>query len=124
MLELGEDSEAAPVELADPALGNLVNRDRVEVMQFFAPAPHDGDEVGRLQQTQVLADGLARHREVLAQLAERLSVSRMQLVQQLPAGGIGQGPEHIVHVGLGGHGRIMQPLGCLSRGRGQAVAPT
>jgi hypothetical protein len=57
----------------------------------------------------VLADRLARQSRVCAQLSQRLSVVRMQAVEQVASRGIGEGAEN----GVGAHRLIMQPKGCM-----------
>jgi len=83
--------------LADPAFVDVVNGDRIEVVQLFAAVPDDGDEVGVLQQVQVLGHRLAGHVEVRAERGQRLPAALVEQVEQLAAAGIGQGFEHIVH---------------------------
>ena len=106
-------------EFPDPALGDLVDRHRIEVVQLLAAALDGGDQIGLLQNPQVLAHGLPRHVETRAELVERLSVVGPQAVEQFPAARIGQRPEHLIH------DDNMQPFGCLSsntcRSRGHIV---
>src|SRR5262249_31786645 len=72
--EFGEDAEAALLELADPALGDLVNRHRIEVVELLAAPPDDDHEVCLLQQHEMLGHGLPGHVQVGAKLPERLPV--------------------------------------------------
>ncbi len=65
-------------------------------MQLFAASPLDGDEVRGFEQCQVLRDALPRHVEVVAELAQRLPVARMQSVEELAAPGIGERFEETV----------------------------
>src|SRR5437899_4503044 len=67
---------------ANPALGDLVNRHWIEIMQLLASAPDDDDQIRRFQQQEMLGDRLPRHVEVFAQVAERLPVLLAQLVEQ------------------------------------------
>lgn len=90
----------AALELADPALGDPVDRHGVDEMQLFAPLPPPGDKIGFFQDRQMLGDGLARHVEAVAQIAQRLAVPVVQPVQQLPAAGIGQGAKHSIVIHL------------------------
>src|SRR6266498_5885616 len=83
----------------NPALGDLVNRHWIEIMQLLAPAPDDDDKVCRLQQEEMLRHRLPRHVEVFTQLAERLPVALVQLVEQLSAAFVRQGLEHGIHLG-------------------------
>src|SRR5262245_4779159 len=82
-------------------------------MELLAAAPQNGHEVRLLQQDEMLGHGLPGHVQVGAELPERLPVVSTQTVQQLPAAGVGQRLEDLVHIGI--HGYIMQPLGCMSR---------
>ena len=83
---------------ADPALADLVDRHRIEIMQLLAPAPDRGDQVRRLQQQEMLRHRLPCYVQVCAQFAERLAVALMQLVQQLPAAPVTQRFEHCIHL--------------------------
>jgi hypothetical protein len=96
---------------ADPALGDLVDRHRIEVMQLLAPAPDDSDQIRRLQQQEMFGDRLPRHVEVRAQFAERLPVVFVQLVEQRAPAFVRQGFEYCIHLR-----DIMQPKGCMSSG--------
>ena len=82
---------------------------RVEVVQLLASAPHHRDQVGRLEQREVLRHRLSRHGELLAQVRERQAALAVQAIEQLAPGAIGQRFEDPVHVE-----RYMQPNGCLS----------
>jgi hypothetical protein len=94
-------AQARALELVDPALLDLVQRDRVEVVQLLAPAPDRADQVGGLQHGQVPGGRLARHADVSDQLAQGLAVALVQPVEQVSPGEIAQRPEHVVH--LSGH---------------------
>ena len=85
------------LELVDPALLDLVQRDRIEVVQLLPPAPHRADQVGGLQDGQMLGHRLTGHVDPPAQLPERLPVLLVQPVQQTPAGLVGQRLEDRVH---------------------------
>src|SRR5262249_42888213 len=100
--EVGERLEAPALVLADPALGDLVDRDGVQEVQLLAAAPQDGDEIRVFQNFQVLRDGLPGHVEMLRELSERLAVVGMELVQQEPAAGIGGRLERLVEVSCHG----------------------
>jgi len=96
-------------EFPDPALGDVVDRHRVEVVQFLSALLHGGDQIGLLQDPQVLTDRLPRHLEAHAEFIQRLAVLRAEPIEQFPAAGIGQGFEDFIHTDN------MQPFGCLSR---------
>lgn len=87
--ELGQRVKLLPLKLVDPPLADLVDGDGIQVVELFAASPHGDDQVGRLQNPQMLHHRLPAHREPLAQLAERLPVVLKQTVQQLAARGIG-----------------------------------
>ena len=91
---------------------NLVQRNRVQVVQLESSAPHAGDEIGGLEHREVLAHRLARHFEVLAQLAERLAVVLPQPVQQQPTARVRKRLEDHVHLVVR-HPTIMQVITCL-----------
>ena len=83
---------------ANPALGDLVNRHRIQIMQLLAPAPDDGDQIRRFQQQEMLGHPLPRHVQVFAQLAERLPVDLVQLIEQFSTTFVSQRFEHCIHL--------------------------
>src|SRR5260221_443572 len=78
-------------------------------MQLFAAAPDGGDQVRRLEHAEVLGHSLPRHVQVLAQLVERLTVVRVQKVEELAPAGVGQRPEEKIRVAA-----HMQVYTCMS----------
>jgi len=54
-------------------------------VQLLAASPHHNDEVRILQNGEMLADRLPRHRKTRAELAERLAVVGAEPVKQLAA---------------------------------------
>jgi hypothetical protein len=60
-------------------------------VQLFPALALRREEVRRSQNREMLRDGLARHGEAAAKLAEGLAVPRLQPIEQLPPAGIGQG---------------------------------
>ena len=98
--------DAVPVVAGDPALGDVVDGRRVEVVQLLPAAADGRDEVGRLQHGEVLAHRLAGHVQPRAQLAQRLAVALVEAVEQDPAARVGQRLEHVVSANR-------QPFGCL-----------
>jgi hypothetical protein len=99
--EFRECIQAWRIELADPAFGHLVDRHRIDEVQFFATVPPPGHEIGLLKNRQMLRHRLAGHVQSLAQLAERLTISAVQPIQQLPTASIGQSVKHsvVAHAG-------------------------
>ena len=85
-------------EFSDPALVDLVQRNRVEVVQFFPALPNDGDQVGLFELLQVLCYGLACHVHLLAERAQCLTIIALQQVKQMPATGVGQCFKYFVDV--------------------------
>lgn len=71
------------IKLAGPARIDFVDRHRVQVMQFFAILPDDGDQIGLLKQTQMLGKSLTAHVVLFAQFSQGLPVLLPQLVERL-----------------------------------------
>ena len=90
----------------------------VEVVELLPAAADGRDEVGRLEDREVLAHRLAGHVQPCAELAERLAVPFVQAVEQEPPARVGQRPEDLVHLlspicsHLAAYDR--QPRGCMS----------
>ena len=64
----------------------------------FLPAPTAGDhQAGVLQQLEVLHDPVAGHLEAGLERMEGLPVLPEELIEQVPAGGVGEGLEYGVH---------------------------
>src|SRR5262249_12264022 len=89
---------ARPVVVANPPLSEFANRCRVEVMELLAAAADRGDEVGCLEDVEVLADGLPRHLELATELTQRLSVVLVERVEQAPPTGVGERLEDLVQM--------------------------
>lgn len=83
--------------LADPAFVDIADRHRIEVVQLLAPTPDRDNKVRRFQQRKVLGYRLPRNVEVLAELAQSLTIVRVQLIEQFPAARIAERLEHLVH---------------------------
>ena len=98
LLEVMERTHLVTLVFADPAVGNFMDRHRVEVMPLFAPPPDRDHEVGRFKQGEVLGHGLPRHVYMSTEFAKGLAVVLVQPVQQLSAAGVGESFEHFVHV--------------------------
>ena len=95
-LEFTERLQPMALKFPDPALGDIVDRNRVEIVQLLPALLHGRDQIGLLQDPQVLANRLTRHVEARAEFVQRLAVIRAQPVKQFPAAGIGQGFEHLI----------------------------
>src|SRR5262245_34449838 len=73
-LQLVQRLQSIALILADPALVDLVDWRRVQIVQLLAATPDCDDQISRLQQREMLRDGLAGHAELLAQLVQRLAI--------------------------------------------------
>src|SRR5476651_477182 len=100
-LEGGERAQMAALELPDPALGDRVDRHRIDEMQLLAALAPGSNEVRLLEDPQMLGDRLACHVEPLAELDQGLSVAAVQAIEQAPAAGVGQGAENGIFCPLG-----------------------
>ena len=99
-------------ERLNPAVGNLMQRNGIQVVQLEPSTPHAADQVGRLEHREVLAHRLACHFEVLAQLTERLAVVLAKPIQQQPPAGIRQCSKDLIHL-IVRHQTIMQVFTCI-----------
>src|SRR6185369_8670394 len=107
------------LEFPDPAFADLMDRNRIEIVQLLAAMPERGDEVGRFENPKVLCHRLPRHGEAVAEFVQRLSVFDVKPVEQRAPRRIGKRFEDFIH---GSDNR--QPKGCMSRacvGRSRAL---
>ena len=74
------------------------DRNRVEEVQLLAAALLGDHEPRVLELLEVLHHAEPRHLEARAERVQRLAVLPEELVEQGPAGRIGQGAEHVIHV--------------------------
>src|ERR1700730_18965718 len=109
-LEIAQGIQPPPLEFSNPALLDFMDRDRVQVMQLLASLPLGDDKIGSLKHTEMLCDRLPAHVQTLAELAEGLTVGLEQSVKQLPAAGIGERLEDVIHCS---HFN-MQVINCMS----------
>ena len=86
------------LELADPSFLYLKQRYRIQVVQLFPALPDDNHQARFFKLLQVLCHGLACHVHMLAKGRQRLAVVLVQLVEQAPAGRIGQRFEDFVEL--------------------------
>lgn len=98
LFEVMQCVQVLPFVFGNPALGDLVDGDRIEVVQLFTSPADCGNEVGVLQTPEVLRYRLTGHVQVLAKPAQCLAIMGPQRVQQAPSCRIGEGLEHFVHV--------------------------
>src|SRR6516165_5043994 len=102
--------QSGELEFADPTLGDLVNRHRIDEVQLFPAVAFPGDEIGLLENRQMLRDRLAGHLQPFAQFAKRLAISAVQPIQQPPTASIGQSAKQKVLF----HTSNMEPFGYLT----------
>src|SRR6185369_14955125 len=101
-LERGERAYAVAVELADPAVVEGVDGRGIEKVQLLAAAPEGDDEVRHLEEREVLGHRLAGHRQLLAQLGERLAGVGVQPIEERAARRVGERfPDDVrIHVAI------------------------
>ena len=97
-LQIGQGVDAGAVVVLDPTLRDLVDGGGVQEVQLLPTTANRGQEVGRLQDGQVLAHRLAGHVLAFAELLQALAAGVVQAVEQAPAAGVGQSPEHVVEL--------------------------
>ena len=83
---------------ADPAIVNFLQRQRIKIVQFLAPAPDRRNEVSSFKKREMLRHRLSGHGQVFAKLAQGLAVGYVQLVEKFPAARIGKRLEHVIHL--------------------------
>jgi hypothetical protein len=109
--QIAQRVQAMAFVFGDPALVNLMQRHRIQVMQFLSPMPYHIDQLCSLEQSQVLRDTLPGHGEPFTQLAQGLTAAPVQLIEQLATTVIGQGFKDRIHI------FNMQPFGCICKKR-------
>src|SRR4030095_8971046 len=110
--QLAERCKFPALEFSDPAFADLMDRNRIEIVQLLAAMPERGDEVGRFENPKVLCHRLPRHGEAVAEFIQRLSVFGVKPVEQRAPRRIGKRFEDLIH---GVDNR--QPKGCMSSAR-------
>src|SRR5947207_544835 len=99
LLKLAQSQRNMGWILVHPTLGNLLQRNGVDVMKFLTAAPKVDDQICLVEQAEMFAYRLATHVEVLAKLVQGLAIFLMQSVEQKASARIGQGFEDSVHSG-------------------------
>lgn len=89
LFQITQRLKAMAFVFANPTVVDLLQRHWIEEMQFLASAPDRGDEVRLFEENQVLGHRLPGHLQMLTQLRQRLTIVRVQLIQQLAATRIG-----------------------------------
>ena len=67
LLKLAQSQRNMAWILVDPTLGNLLQRNWVEVMKFFSAMPENDNQTRPFQQPKMLGHGLTCHDQMLAQ---------------------------------------------------------
>ena len=88
--QVAQRLEARPLELANPAVVDFLQRHRVEEVQLLAPTPLHRYQIRRFEHGKVLGHTLPGHVQVLTELAQRLAVVGVQTVHELPPPRVGQ----------------------------------
>jgi hypothetical protein len=83
--------------LRGPALEDQPDGNGIEVVVLLAPDAAGDDEVGALEDAQVLHGPEAAHVAVAAQLGERLTVAGKQLVEEPAPVPVGERFEDVIH---------------------------
>src|SRR6185369_3472171 len=109
-----------------PPLFDLAERRRVEVVELVPALSPGPDEPSLLEDVEVLRDRLAGRSEAVvadqpdAELEQRLAIALLQLIEDRPAGRVGQGLVEIAH-----HADDRQAQTCVSTSRaGQQTGST
>ncbi len=97
LFQIEQRLQARALVFGDPACADLMDGRRVEVVQLFASAFHGRDQVGVLQNAQVLRYSLACHAPAFAKLAQGLPVLREKRVEQGAAALVSQSAENAVN---------------------------
>lgn len=95
-LEVDQRCHAALCVLADPAVVDQPDRDRVEEVVLLPPRALRDDKTCFLEDAQVLHHAKPRHLQLGLQLRERAAVTRKEQVEQEATGRVGEGLEHPV----------------------------
>src|SRR3954468_1218736 len=98
VLEVDERRDVALRVLVDPPVVDLADRHRVEEVELLPALPAGNDEVGLLEDPQVLHDAVARHLQLRLELGERPPVTGEQEVEQEAPRRVGEGLEDPVVV--------------------------
>jgi len=80
------------------AVGDVVDGCGVEEVQLLPAPAQRRDQLGRLEDGQVLGDGLPGHAHVRAELGQGQAAVRVEPVEQRAPGRIAQRPEDRIHV--------------------------
>jgi hypothetical protein len=112
-LQRAQRSKTWRFELVDPTFLDVMERDGIQVVQLLPTPTGCADQIGGLENGEVLGRRLTGHVEVLAELAQRLPVALVETVEQVPSGSIGERLEQVVKVVR--HDSIMQVFTCIKQ---------
>ena len=96
-LQITQGAEAALLVFVDPALGDLLEWDRIEIMELLPASPQRNDKVRFGQESKMFGHGLARHIEVLAKFTQGLAIVAMQLIEERASARVSQSFKDVVH---------------------------
>ena len=96
-LHVREGAHSLAVVVADPALGDGIDRRDVEVVQLLSTPLDRGHQIGRLQHRQVFADRLPGDVQPDTQFPQTLPIPGVQTVEQSAASAVAQPLEHQLH---------------------------
>jgi hypothetical protein len=97
IFEIGQRVDAGIFKLADPAVDNVSEWDRIEIVKLASSLPVNRDQIGFFQYSEMLRDPLTGHGEALAQIIQALSAFLKKAVEKQAARLIGKGLEDICH---------------------------
>lgn len=99
LLEIDERAGEGLCVLVDPTIGDLLDGDRVEVMQLVATLTMRRDETCRLEHGEVFHHTEASHLwELLAENRHRQPIGRGQGIEQGATGVVGECLEHHIEI--------------------------
>jgi len=91
-----QQAEPLSFEFPHPPFVDLVKRHGVDEMQFLPATLDRADQIGRLQDLEVLRGRLPGHVQVFAKLTERLPILLTKKIKQLSACRVAQRFENLV----------------------------
>ena len=81
-----------------PAIDNLVQWNRIEIMQLASAFLYANHEIGLLEDSQMLAHRLPAHIQLFAEFIETLPIPLAQFVEKMTPTLIGEGFEYIAEM--------------------------
>lgn len=97
VLDLAHSRRQGPRILAYPAVVDPTDGNGVEVVELLPAAAPGYHQAGGLEHAQVPHHAEARHWQALLESSQALPVLTKESVEQSATGGVGEGPEDVVH---------------------------